>query len=164
PLKEGEHFETHRLRSSIENLQRRLEGMGYPHNTQQFEVVEKEQDVTVNIAVTLGAPRIFRSIKTNTSSSYVHNFLKRKFYNLYNKPFDFTKFKLYLDDAQRELFSYGYYLINLDFTPENNGDRVVLDIKVTNDRLFAFDFVGIQRESRDGLLALVTDLFRKYKR
>src|SRR5687768_10825017 len=61
-LKEGEYFESQRLKENMEGLQKRLEGLGFPHNTHQLEVIEKERDVTVNIAITLGPPRIFKSI------------------------------------------------------------------------------------------------------
>jgi outer membrane protein insertion porin family len=84
--------------------------------------------------------------------------------NLYNKPFDVNSFKISLDDAQKELFSYGYYLINLDFNPVYKKNRVTLNVIVTNDELFAFDFKNLQREHRDVIHNLVIDQFRKYKR
>src|SRR5690606_32634310 len=96
--------------------------------------------------------------------TYVKNYLEKKFNYLYNKPFDLNRFKIYMDEAQQELFSYGYYLINLDFVPVLEGNKVQLDIKVTNDRMFAFDFKNLKIEDRDALHDLVVDLFRKYKR
>src|SRR5690606_20575847 len=73
-------------------------------------------------------------------------------------------FKILLDEAQRELFNYGYYLINLNFDPEVKGNRVSLDIKVINDQIFAFDFKDLDREHRDVIHSIIVDLFRKYKR
>ena len=163
-IKEGDFFESQKLKVDLINLQKRLETMGYPHNTYQMNVVQTEDHVAVNIAVTLGKPRVFKKIKTNGSSGFVKDFLVKKFYTFYNKPFEFTKFKIYLDDAQKELFSYGYYLINLDFTPIIKNNRVVLDIKITQDKLFAFDFKNLKKEHRDVIHNLVKDLFRKYKR
>lgn len=163
-LKEREYFEPAKLKESLEGLSKKLESMGYPHNSHEVKVTEKQDKIFVNLIITLGEPRIFKRIKSNASSSFVHDFLVRKFYFLYDKPFELTKFKLYLDDAQKELFEYGYYLVNLDFVPIIKNNRVVLDIKVTNDRLFAFDFEQLQIESRDSLLVLVKDMFKKYKR
>lgn len=163
-IKEGDFFETQYLKSDLINLQKRLETMGYPDNSHQMTVVKKNDKVSVNIVLTLGKPRVFKRIKTNTTSSYVNEFLVKKFYTFYNMPFEYTKFKLYLDDAQKELFSYGYYLINLDFTPIIKNHRVILDIKITQDKLFAFDFKNLKEEHRDVIHNLVKDLFRKYKR
>lgn len=163
-IREGDFFETQKLKESIDGLQKRLEGMGYPKNEHSFEVIEKSGRVDINIVITLGQPRIFKSIKSNSASPFVKAFLKRKFLNLYNKPFDVNNFKIYLDDAQKELFNFGYYLINLDFTPSYKGIRVILDIKVQNEQLFAFDFKNLKREHRDIIHNLVVDLFRKYKR
>lgn len=163
-IREGEFFETQKLKESIVGLEQRLESLGFPENTHSFEVIEKDELVSVNIVVTLGKPRIFKNIRSNAKSAYVKSYLKKNFFNLYNKPFDLNKFRSYVDDAQKELFSYGYYLIGLDFTPIIKGNRVILDIKVTNDQLFAFDFKNLKREHRDVLHALVVDLFRKYKR
>ncbi len=163
-LKEGDFFETQKLKESIDGLKPRLESLGFPKSSHSFEVVEKVDQVSVNIVVTLGQPRIFKNIRSNAKSSYVKAYLKKNFFNLYNKPFDLNKFRSYLDDAQKELFTYGYYLINLDFNPIIKGNRVILDIKVSNDQLFAFDFKNLIREHRDVLHALVIDLFRKYKR
>ncbi len=163
-LKEKEYFEPSKLKESVDGLSKKLESMGYPHNSHQVKVTEKQDKIFIDLVLTLGKPRIFKKIKSNASSSFVHDFLVRKFYLQYDKPFELTKFKLYLDDAQKELFDYGYYLVNLDFVPIIKNDRVVLDIKVTNDKLYAFDFENLQIESRDNLLALVKDLFRKYKR
>lgn len=163
-IRQGDFFESQKLKESMNGLEDRLESLGFPKNSHSFEVIEKDEQVSVNIVVTLGQPRIFKSIRSNAKSSYVKAYLKKNFSSLYNKPFDINKFRSYVDDAQKELFSYGYYLIGLDFTPIIKGNRVILDIKVTNDQLFAFDFKNLKREHRDVLHALVVDLFRKYKR
>ena len=163
-LREGEYFETLKLKESMDSLQKRLEGMGYPHNQHTFEVVDLNNRVNINIIITLGPPRLFKSITTNAKSSYIQEYLKNKFNSLYEKAFDQSKFKIYVDEAQKELFSYGYYLIGLDFTPVYKGNRVILDIKVQHENLFAFDFKNVHESSRDDLYSIVTDLFRKHKR
>lgn len=163
-IKEGEFFEPQKLRDALETLNKKLDGLGYPKNSHKFEVHEVGNEVTINIEIILGQPRIFKSIKTLTSSSFIHEYLTRKFNLSYNKPFELNKFKIILDEASKELFTYGYYLLNLDFVPIVKGNRVILDIKVTNDKLFAFDFKNIQDNERHELLSIVTDLFRKYKR
>lgn len=163
-LRKGEFFEPAKLKENIDGLQKRIESMGFPHNKYQIEVIEKDDRIFIKVAMTLGRPRIFKNIKTDTKSNFIHEYLVKKFYNMYNKPFDFTRFKLYLDDAQKELFSYGYYLINLDIVPVIKANRVILDLKVTNDDLYAFDFKNINRETRDSLLAIITGLFKQYKR
>ncbi|HXH73340.1 MAG TPA: POTRA domain-containing protein [Bacteriovoracaceae bacterium] len=163
-LREGEFFEAQKLKENIEGLQKRIDAMGYPHNKHRFEVIEKDDEIYIKIAIIVGPPRIFKKIKTDTKSSFIHDFLVKKFYNLYNKPFDFTRFKLYLDDAQKELFTYGYYLINMDIVPIIKNDRVILDIKVTNDNLYTFDFRVMHSETRDVLIGLMTGLYRQYKR
>lgn len=163
-VKEGEFFENNKLRESIDGLQKRLESLGYPHNTHELFVTEKGTKIIISLAITLGKPRIFKSVRTNSNSIYIKEYLKKKFIPFYDKPFDPTKFKLYLDDAQKELFLYGYYLISMDFAPVIKNDRVTLEVKVTNDKLFAFDFKNVHQESRDVIHALIKDLFRKYKR
>ncbi|MFP5386493.1 MAG: POTRA domain-containing protein [Bacteriovoracia bacterium] len=163
-IKEGDFFETQKLKESIDALKARLEAMGYPKNSNTFEVIEKNGEVDINIIVTLGEPRIFKSLTSDSSSPFVRTYLKRKFLSFYNKPFDTNSFKIYLDEAQKELFNYGYYLINLEFIPVFKGNRVSLDIKVTNDQLFAFDFKNLQRAHRDVIHGILVDLFRKYKR
>ena len=163
-LKEGDFFETQKLKQDLQGLKGRLETMGYPQNSQKLKVVQEKDKVKINLVITLGRPIVFKKIKTNSTSAYVNDFLTRKFYHFYNKPFEFTKFKLYLDEAQKELFNYGYYLINLDFAPIIKKHRVILDIKVTHDKLFAFDFRNLRIEHRDVIHSIVKDLFRKYKR
>jgi outer membrane protein insertion porin family len=163
-LREGDFFEIQKVKESLEGLNQRLDSMGFPNNSHDFQVVYDSGKVDIKIRVTLGQPRIFKSINTNASSSFVEQFLKRKFLNLYNRPFDVNNFKIYLDDAQRELFNFGYYLIGLDFTPVYKGYRVILDIKVTHDQLYAFDFKNLQREHRDIIHSLIVNLFRKFKR
>ena len=162
--REGDFFEIQKVKADINVLKSRLDTMGYPHNTHQLSVTQKKDKVDIGLVLTLGEPRLFKKIKTNSTSSYVNDFLHKKFINFYNKPFEFTRFKLYLDEAQKELFSYGYYLINLDFTPIIKNDRVTLDIKVSQDRVFAFDFKNLKEEHRDVIHTLLKDLFRKYKR
>ena len=163
-IKEGEFFETQKLKSDLIALQKRLETMGYPENSHQMSVIQKNDKVKLTLLITLGPPRIFKRIKTNSTSTFVNDFLVRKFNTQYNKPFEYTKFKLYLDEAQKELFSYGYYLINMDFSPIIKKKRVILDLKISQDKLFAFDFKNLRQEHRDVIHNLVKDLFRKYKR
>lgn len=163
-VKEGDFFENNKLRESIDGLQKKLEGLGYPHTTHELLVTKKGTKVLISLAITLGPPRIFKKVRTNSTSNYIIDYLNKKFIPYYDKPFDSTKFKLYLDEAQKELFSYGYYLLSMDFAPVIKNNRVILDVKVTNDKLFAFDFKNVHEESRDVLHTIVTDLFRKYKR
>lgn len=163
-IREGDFFETQKLKESMEGLQKKLDSLGFPNNSHSYEVIDKDGKVDINIVITLGEPRIFKNMDTDSKSLFVRDLLERKFLNLYNKPFDFNKFKMSLDEAQKELFSYGYYLINLDFTPVFKGNRVNLDIKVQNDEIYAFDFKNLQREHRDIIHELVVDQFRKYKR
>lgn len=163
-LKEGEFFEEQKFKDNLQSLTRRLESIGYPKNSHSYEVIQKNDKVRIELAITLGKPIIFKKIKTDTASSFVNSYLTKKFNNLYNRPFDLSKFKLSLDEAQKDLFTYGYYLISMDFKPIIKDDRVILDIDVNHDEMFAFDFKNLKRESRDVLLALMTDLFRQYKR
>ncbi len=163
-VKEGEAFEIQKLQESIQNMKARLETLGYPDSKVDCNYVESGSEVRINTIVTLGNPRILKRVTSRTKSTFVGPYLQRKFIHLYNKPFDFNRFKLHLDEAQKELFSYGYYLINLEFTPVIKDYRVTLDINVTNERMFAFDFQNLKQDSRDVLYAIVTDLFRKYKR
>jgi outer membrane protein insertion porin family len=163
-VREGEFFESQKLQENIDSLKRRLEGIGFPDNTHRLIIKEKDEKIKINIAINLGPPRIFKSIKSDSSSSFVSGFLRKKFYSLYNKPFDFSKFKSNLDEAQKELFNYGYYLISLDFKPILKGKRVILDINVSNDQLYVFDFKNIKSKNRDDLMSLMTNLFKQYKR
>jgi outer membrane protein insertion porin family len=163
-IKEGEAFELQKVEENMPLLQKRLETLGYPDNKVRFDIKETLSEVIVNIVITLGQPRIFKGITSNAKSAVIKPYLERKFITFYNKPFDFNRFKLHLDEAQKELFSYGYYLTNLDFTPVIKGHRVTLNITVSNERLFAFDFRNLKQESRDVIYNIVSDLFRKYKR
>lgn len=163
-IREGDFFEIQKLEENIQALKKKLETMGYPDNEVIFDTVEQNNQTIINISITLGKPRVFKKIRTNASSKYIQEYLNKKFYELYNKPFDVNRFKLFLDDAQKELFSYGYYLLNLDFAAIFKGKRVILDINVSNDKLFAFDFQNLHEERRNVIHSLVIDLFRKYKR
>jgi len=163
-VREGEFFEQQKIDDSISHLQKRLENLGFPENSHQLEVLDRDGQKVINVVITLGKPTIFKTIRTNSNSKFVKEHLRKKFLTLYNKPFDQNKFKILLDDAQKELFSYGYYLMNLDFKPVVKGYRVTLSINVTNDTLFAFDFKNIKREREDIIHTLVIDLFHKYKR
>src|SRR5690606_13041730 len=119
----------------------------------------------IYIGINLGKPLVFKGIKTNSKSLYIQNYLENKFRTMYNRPFDQNQFKVYLDSSQKELFSYGYYLINLEVEPIVKGkNRVFLDIKVTNEQLYAFDFKNLIEEDRKTVHDLVVDLFRKFKR
>jgi outer membrane protein insertion porin family len=163
-VKEGDFFEPHRLKENIIVIEKRLETMGYPFNKNNLEIIEKDNKVSISVAITLGQPRIFLKVKTDSDSTFLREFLTNKFLHLYKKPFDSTKFKLTLDEAQKELFSYGYYLIGLESNPVVQNNTVVSHIKITNDNLYAFDFRDLKVETRDSLMNIITGLFRQYKR
>lgn len=164
PLREGEYFEEQKLKDSADSIKKKLEAYGYPESSSTVKVSEDDTNVRLNFDVKLGKPRIFKSIAANSRSIFITNYLKRKFTTLYNKPFDINRFKIYLDEAQKELFSYGYYLINLDFTPEFKKRRVKLNITVTNEELFAFDLRNVTREHRDILHKHLVELIKKLKK
>ena len=163
-LREGEFFESQKLKLNLDNLQKKLEGYGFPNNTHKSEVVESNGKVKLSVVINLGKPIIFKRIKTNTSSTFINNFLNKKFNRLYNKPFELTRFKVLLDEAHKDLFEYGYYLVSLDFTPVVKKDRVTLDIKVSHDQPYAFDFKNLTQDDHATMLALMRDLFRKVKK
>lgn len=164
-LKEGDFFETQKLKANLLSMKKRLEEYGFPNNTHTLNVVENKDEVKIYIGINLGKPLVFKGIVTDSKSSYIQKFLVNKFRTMYNKPFDLNQFKLYLDASQKELFSYGYYLINLEVEPKvKNRNRVFLDIRVSNEQLYAFDFKDLVEEDRATLHALVVDLFKKHKR
>lgn len=164
-LKEGDFFETQKLKANLLSMKKRLDGYGFPNNTHTLRVLENNDQVNIYIGINLGKPLVFKGIKTNSKSLYIQNYLENKFRTMYNRPFDQNQFKVYLDSSQKELFSYGYYLINLEVEPIVKGkNRVFLDIKVTNEQLYAFDFKNLIEEDRKTVHDLVVDLFRKFKR
>jgi outer membrane protein insertion porin family len=163
-FREGDFFEPQKLEESEPNLKARLDEMGFPQNSHSFEFNEKNGEVSISLKIKLGPPRVFKRIKTDTSSSFIRKFIHRKFLPFYNRPFDLNNFKIHMDEIQKELFSYGYFLANLDFVPVYKKNRVILEIKSTNDQLFAFDLRNLQKEHRDVIHNLLVDLFRKYKR
>src|SRR5690606_15721552 len=99
-----------KLKSSLVSMKKRLDGYGFPNNSYTLKVVEKDDQVTIAVGITLGSPLVFKGIKTDSKSLYIKNYLENKFRTMYNKPFDQNQFKVYLDSSQKELFSYGYYL------------------------------------------------------
>jgi outer membrane protein assembly factor BamA len=60
-LREGEFFEIQKLKESLLGLKERLDSLGYPLNTHEYEVVEKKDKVNIFINVELGTPRIFKN-------------------------------------------------------------------------------------------------------
>ncbi len=163
-MREGDTYEEQRLKTNIEGINKKLEALGYPYSSHNYEVIEKENKVHINIVITLGEPILFKGVSSNAKSAFVKDFLENKFTKFYNRPFELNKYKLFLDEAQKELFNYGYYLINLDFTSKIKGTRVSLNIQVSNDSLFAFDFRNLERENHGAIMSLISDLFRKFKR
>jgi outer membrane protein insertion porin family len=163
-LREGDFFDEQRLELDTSGLKSKLESYGFPQSSFDLKVVELNNKVKVGLSITLGKPVLFKKINIQSRSSFIKDYLKRKFNTFYNKPYDKNKFKFYIDEVQRELFSYGYYLIGLDYKPEFKKRRVIVKINVSNDDPFAFEFFNLRQEHRDIIHTLVKDLFRKYKR
>ncbi|MFA5582950.1 MAG: POTRA domain-containing protein [Bacteriovoracaceae bacterium] len=163
-FKEGEFFEPSLLGESKTALEQKLDSLGYPDHQVQIKVIDKNEFVDLSVIITLEQPRVYKGLSTSSKSEFVNNFLHRKFLHLYDQPFDYNRFRLLLDEAQKDLFSYGYYLVHLEMSPVVKQKKVELEINVENDQFFTFDFEGIQRETRDQLLGLITGLFKQYKR
>lgn len=163
-LKEGEYFEPQKLKENSELLYKKLDSMGFPSNTHTANVIEQGDQVKISFVVNLGEPRKFKKTQTNTKSFFLKDYFNRKFLHLYNKPFDLNQFKIHLDQSQKELFNYGYYLLEIDFIPVYKGKRVILKINVKNDQLYAFDFINLHREHQDIIHDLSIELFRRYKK
>lgn len=163
-MKEGDFFEQQKLNHEMELVKNKLDSMGYPSSQIEYKLKEKDEKVYLTFYLTLGEPRIFKSIKPEANSFFVRDYLKKKFLALYNKPYDANTLKIYLDNAQKELFSFGYYLISFDFNPVIQENRVSVKINVINDSLFAFDLKNIKREHQDTIRDLLIDLFRRHKK
>jgi outer membrane protein insertion porin family len=163
-MKEGDFYEDGRFRDDVDLLKNKLEAMGYPENQVNFEIQEKEGSVWIKLNVKLGGPIIFKRLKSNSTSSFINNYLKRKFLSFYKRPFEINRFKLYLDEAQKELFNYGYYLINLEFRSHLTNKRATIDVNVTNDNLYTFDFKNLNTLTRLEMIEFIKSLYQKYKR
>ncbi|HLW56125.1 MAG TPA: POTRA domain-containing protein, partial [Bacteriovoracaceae bacterium] len=153
-FKEGDFFEPSLLPETQLAFSQKLESLGYPDHKVDIKVIDNKETVDISIVVSLENPLVYNSLSTTSRSEFVDKFIKRKFVSRYNQPFDYNKYRLLLDEAQKDLFSYGYYLINLEMNPEVDEKEVHLQVKVENDQLFTFDFVGIERETRDQLMGL----------
>jgi outer membrane protein insertion porin family len=163
-LREGDFFDPQKLKQDLVDMKLKIDSMGFPQNSYDLRVSEIEEQASVYLTFKLGKPRIFKRLKSDSKSSFVNEYLRRKFLTFYNRPFDSSKFKLYLDDAQKELFNYGYYLISLEALPVVNKNRVSLQVNVSNDTAFNFSFKNLSPENRIVMHGQVKDLFRKYKR
>ena len=163
-LKEGQFFEELKYKEAVKSLKEKFEQSGYP----RAEIKEKykliDNQIVVFLEVTLNKPRVFVKIIPNSKSSFVKKFLVDKMIPLYKKPFEINLFKQALDEAQRELFDYGYYVINFEYDLNQKSDRVNLQLKVLDDTLYTYDFKGLARENRSDLLARIKELYRRYKR
>jgi outer membrane protein insertion porin family len=162
-IKQGHFYRPERFNIEIGQLQKKIQDIGYPGNKIIFSLKNKKNYVDIDIKIELGKPLLFKGIKPNSNSLFINTFLKKKFLHLYNLPFHYTEFKRYLDMAQKELVSYGYYLINFEVLPKLSNDRVKVDIKVAHDDLFTFNLKTSDHQ-RDEYLGVIHDLFRQYKK
>lgn len=164
PLKEGQFFEELKYEEGIRQLREKLEQSGYPRATVKERYVVKNDKILIYLEVTLGKPRVFVKIIPQTKSAFVKQFIKDKMIPLYKKPFEINTFKQAMDEAQRDLFDYGYYIINFEYDLNQKTDRVNLKVNVEGDTLYTYSFKGLARERREDILALIRELYRRYKR
>ncbi len=164
PLKEGQFFEELKFLDGVKVLREKFEQSGYPRAevVQEHKLVKDE--IFIFLKVTLNKPRVFIKVLPQTKSLFINQFLKDKLIPFYKKPFEINIFKLAIDDAQKELFDYGYYTINFEYDLNQKSDRVNLDLMVQDDTLYTYQFKGIARESREDLLLLIKNLYKRYKR
>ena len=162
--KEGDFYEEGKFGQDIRALSLKLDAMGYPENKVSFDAHENEGEAKIQINVRPGGPIIFKKIKSNSLSPFVNQYLKRKFLSFYKKPFEINRFKLYLDEAQKELFNYGYYLINLEFRSSLKNKKATIDVNVTNDQMYSFDFENLKTLTRQEMMEFIKSLYLKYKR
>jgi len=163
-IRKNYFFDATSIDAQILLLKKKIDGMGFPYSQIILEKDVFNDSVDLRIKVNEGNPRIFKKINVVTDSYFVRKFLENKFISLYNQPFDFTKFKSALDEAEKDLFNYGYYLINIDLVPKGDKDRVFLELKISNDKLFAFNIKGVNPSERDAFLHVVKNLFRQFKK
>jgi outer membrane protein insertion porin family len=164
PVKEGQFFEELKYKDAVLVLKEKLEQNGYPRAVVEEKYKLVNNEIIIFLEVTLNKPRIFIKISPKTKSSFVEQFLKDKMIPLYKKPFEINLFKQTLDEAQRELFDYGYYVINFEYDLGQKKDRVNLELDVQDDTLYTYSFKGIARENREDLLLIIKNLYRRYKR
>lgn len=164
PVREGQFFEELKYKDAVKVLKEKLEQNGYPRAevNEKYKVINDE--IFIFLEVKLNKPRVFVKIIPKTKSSFVEQFLKDKMIPMYKKPFEINLFKQTIDEAQKELFEYGYYVINFEYDLNQKKDRVNLSLDVQDDTLYTYSFKGIARESREDLLALIKELYRRYKR
>src|SRR5690606_11414421 len=74
------------------------------------------------------------------------------------------KFKNYVEEAKKELFDFGYYLIDIDTDVLTEKKNVTINLTTTNDELYKFNFLNANYINRTDLLQAIKDLFTKYKR
>ena len=163
-MKEGQYFEELKYRDAIRILGDKFEQSGYPRAVINERYITKDNEIIIYLEVTLKKPRVFVKVLPQTKSSFVSQFIKDKMIPLYKKPFEVNIFKQAMDDAQAELFNYGYYVINFEYDLNQKSDRVNLSVDVQNDTLYTYSFKGLARERREDILGLIKELYRRYKR
>jgi outer membrane protein insertion porin family len=164
PMKEGQFFEETKYRTALSVLKEKLEQSGYPRATINEKYKTIDDRIVIFLEIILNKPRLFVKVVPKTKSFFVEQFIKDKLIPLYKKPFEINVFKQAIDEAQRELFDYGYYVLNFEYDLNQKKDRVNLELNVLDDTLYTYRFKGIARENREDLLMLIKDLYRRYKR
>jgi len=163
-LREGDYFDEDKLSDETRQIKEKLELIGFPMASVSSKIKNNSDGISLEFKVVLGQPRIFKSVTIDSNSKFLRKFIRQKFSSLYNKPFDYNRFKLLLDETQRDLMSYGFFLITLDLKPEYKNNRVNLNIHLANDQQFAFRVEGVSGTLEKILHESIRDVYSKFKR
>lgn len=159
----GEVYDRSKLGRVKKLIYKYLSDIGYFSPKIDYEVFNRNNNVEISFIVKAGHPSLLKTISVDSKYGWVKDYYVKRMEELVNKPFNFNIVKKKTDDITLGLKEYGYYLINYDLNYKNQGKDIVLNLKVTNDKQYVFNFFDTNNLNKRTLTELVLKTFEKFK-
>jgi outer membrane protein insertion porin family len=163
-IKSDQYFNESDIDEEILRLRELLSSRGYPSSLVTYSLYPKSHFIDVVFHIDLGQPQIIEEFNVETDSWVLKKFAHNKLLDLVNKNYDQSIVRNKLDELEKELFDYGYYLLTSTYVVKNSKMRVIVNIKFDQVIVHHFDILENQVSAKMKYLPLLKDLYKRYKK
>lgn len=158
----GEIYDSEKLKRMNLLVLKYLSDIGYNSPVIKAKVENQKNSIAINFDLDLGKPSVVKKINIKSKYNWIIEFYNQRLQVIKDKPFNFNNFKKLVDSINLNLREYGHYLIDYDIDPQRVGNDVEINLNLSNEELYIFDFknklIGKRIASE-----LISKSFAKYK-
>lgn len=163
-IKQGDFLSEDIVEKEKKRIASLLSQKGYSKTQIDVTSQKSENSVVISLKIKVLEVQKLKEIIIKSQSQTIKRFAKLKLERFRLKKFDSQEFRQELEELERELQDYGFYLVSSNLSLSRMRGDITATLSFSNPTLFGFSLKENGKDQKIVFKTMIRDFFKKYKR